>query len=345
MKFNTNQLVTVISAIAILLISCVPARQFEDAKARQKKCEDEIGVIKAENLTAKGKIADLDEEVAQQRRKLSNLQTDTLVMGKSLRLMTTNYDKLNSTYELLLDKNKELMRSNSEDNKKLVIDLQRSQESLQAEQDALKLLKTELDAKKLMLDKMSEDLEKTNSELKSREQKVSELQNVLSRKDSTVNVLRQKISAALTGYENNGLTIEKKNGKVYVSLEERLLFSTGSINVDARGVDALKSLAKVLEQNPDINVLIEGHTDNVPFSSASGAIKDNWDLSVLRATSIVKILLNNSTIDPKRLTAAGHGEHFPIDPENNAEARRKNRRTEIILTPKLDQLLKILETN
>jgi chemotaxis protein MotB len=130
-----------------------------------------------------------------------------------------------------------------------------------------------------------------------------------------------------------------------VSLEERLLFASGSTNVDAKGIDALKKLAKVLEQNTDINVLIEGHTDNVPFNSAGGGIKDNWDLSVLRATSIVKIIATSAKVDPTRLTAAGRGEFSPIDPANNAEARKKNRRTEIILTPKLDELLKVLNSN
>jgi chemotaxis protein MotB len=147
----------------------------------------------------------------------------------------------------------------------------------------------------------------------------------------------------LLGFQDNGLTVSTKNGKVYVSLEERLLFESGSTVVDAKGVDALKKLAKVLEREEDINVLIEGHTDNVPIKSAS--IKDNWDLSVLRATSIVRIITSNSKVDPRNLTAAGRGEYFPIDKANTPEARRKNRRTEIIITPNLDELFKIIGSN
>ncbi len=126
-------------------------------------------------------------------------------------------------------------------------------------------------------------------------------------------------------------------------MDEKLLFQTGSYAVDPRGVEAIRNLAEVLEQNRDIYVLVEGHTDNVPYRSSGGHIQDNWDLSVKRATSIVRILLENSNIDPVRVTAAGRGEFFPVDPLNTIEARQKNRRTEIILIPDLDKLYNILE--
>ena len=157
-----------------------------------------------------------------------------------------------------------------------------------------------------------------------------------------MNALRDIVSKALYGFEGQGLTVNIKNGKVYVSLEEQLLFKSGSTEVDSRGVDALKRLARVLEQNPEINIMIEGHTDDVPIRRG-GTIKDNWDLSVLRATSIVRILLDGARIDPTRLTTSGRGEYLPVDPASSPEARRKNRRTEIILSPKLDELFKILE--
>ena len=148
----------------------------------------------------------------------------------------------------------------------------------------------------------------------------------------------------MLGFEGKGLTITQKNGKVYVSLDESLLFASGSTKVEDKGVEAIKKLAKVLEQEQEINILVEGHTDDVPMKG-SGDIKDNWDLSVMRATSIVKIITGNSKVNPIRITAAGRGEYFPIDPSKTAEARKKNRRTEIILVPKLDELLKVLETN
>lgn len=331
--------------ILIYLSSCVPARQYEELKEKEKKCAQELSEMKTGSLNCSTKLTECENDAQILKRKVSNLQNDTMVMGNSLRLLTKNYDKLNETYDLLLSKNKELLEGNVNENKMLVTNYQLSQEQLQREQDALKVAKKELDERKSNLDKLNVELKEAQEELKLREAKLTELQSILSRKDSTVKALKTKVTDALLGFQNNGLTVEQKNGKVYVSLEEKLLFASGSITVDSKGAEALKSLAKVLEQNPDINILVEGHTDNVPYSSASGGIKDNWDLSVLRATSIVKLITSNSTVDPKRLTAAGHGEFFPIDKENTAQARKKNRRTEIILTPKLDELLKVLETN
>ena len=194
------------------------------------------------------------------------------------------------------------------------------------------------------LNKQKSDLELLSAELKKREARVNELEDILKKKDEASNVLKKKLSEALFNFENKGLTITQKNGKVYVSMDESLLFASGKTAVEPKGVEALKNLAKVLEQNADINVMVEGHTDNVPMKG-TGDIKDNWDLSVMRATSVTKILLGNASIDAKRITSAGRGEFFPIDIANTPEARKKNRRTEIILTPKLDELLKVLETN
>jgi len=180
--------------------------------------------------------------------------------------------------------------------------------------------------------------------LKKREARVNELETILKSKDQATADLKKKLQDALMGFEGKGLTITQKNGKVYVSMDESLLFESGKTAVQPKGVDALKNVAKVLEQNADINVLVEGHTDDVPMKG-TGDIKDNWDLSVMRATSVTKIILQNSKTDPKRITSAGRGEFFPIDPAKTPEARKKNRRTEIILTPKLDELLKVLESN
>lgn len=327
-----------IVAIAVLTLgSCVPARQFEETKAKQKKCEEESASLRTQNQEFSVKLNEMNTQLAEIQRRRNSLEQDTASIGKSMRAITRNYDKLNDTYELLLQKNRELLAGNAEETKKLSGNLQMTQEELQKKQDELKQLEAQLNQKKT-------DLDNANTELKKREARVVELETILKNKDQAVNDLRKKVADALLGFVNNGLTVEQKNGKVYVSLEERLLFASGSTIVDPKGVEALRKLAKVLEQSPDINVLVEGHTDNVPYSSASGAIKDNWDLSVLRATSIVKILLQNSKMDATRLTAAGRGEYLPIDKANTAEARKRNRRTEIILTPKLDELLKVLET-
>ncbi|MBL7917418.1 MAG: OmpA family protein, partial [Bacteroidia bacterium] len=182
------------------------------------------------------------------------------------------------------------------------------------------------------------------AQLKLREARVNELEAILKQKDQAAADLKKKLQDALLGFEGKGLTITQKNGKIYVSMDESLLFASGKTNVEPKGVEALKTVAKVLEQNKDINVLVEGHTDDVPMKGA-GEIKDNWDLSVMRATSVTKILLSSANIAQSRITAAGRGEFFPLDNAKTPEARKKNRRTEIILTPKLDELLKVLGDN
>ena len=143
-------------------------------------------------------------------------------------------------------------------------------------------------------------------------------------------------------FENKGLTITQKNGKVYVSLDESLLFASGSYTVGERGTDALKKLAKVLEQNQDINILVEGHTDNVPLKG-SGDIKDNWDLSVKRATTVVRLLQKEYGMDPMKMAAAGRGEYHPVGANDTNEGKALNRRTRIVILPQLDQFFKLLE--
>ena len=145
-------------------------------------------------------------------------------------------------------------------------------------------------------------------------------------------------------FKENDLTVKVKNGKVYVSLAEDLLFKSGSIDIDAKGAGALQQLAKALKDQRDIQVMIEGHTDNVPISKKSTYLEDNWDLSVLRATSISKILIGAGML-PKQITAAGKGEFAPLAANDNAQNKQKNRRTEIIVTPNRDELFKILESN
>ena len=125
----------------------------------------------------------------------------------------------------------------------------------------------------------------------------------MKKKDQAASDLKKKQSDALYNFENKGLTITQKNGKVYVSMDESLLFASGKTNVEPKGIEALKNVAKVLEQNIDINVLVEGHTDDVPMKGA-GEIKDNWDLSVMRATSVTKIMLTSAKIESSRITAA-----------------------------------------
>jgi len=215
--------------------------------------------------------------------------------------------------------------------------LQSAQQDLIAKEDRLRELEDNASRKMV-------DLERLRAELEVRNQRLIELEQILNAKDAQMNSLKDAISAALYGFEKEGLSVYTKNGMLYVSMDEKLLFQTGSITVDPRGVEALKTLAGVLENNRDIKINVEGHTDDVPVR-ANASFADNWDLSVKRATSIVRILLDNSSINPTRLTASGRGEFLPIDDAGSVEARQRNRRTEIILTPRLDELYNLLESN
>lgn len=333
------------------LFSCVPSRQFEELKSKQTKCEEDRANLMNENTEMKAKITEQEEKIADITKRIKALENDTTIMGNSLRRLTVNYDKLDATYERLLEQMARIEKGNKDDNEKLMSELQSTKEDLQKKEDALRKLELELNTKQTNLNNLNTDLSKAQAELDQsqkelaeREKRVKELEGVLSRKDSTVKALKDKVTEALLGFKENGLSVEVKNGKVYVSVEERLLFASGSWAVDVKGQDALKKLAKVLESQEGINIMVEGHTDDVPYNG-SGNVKDNWDLSVMRATAIVKILTANSKLNPTQLTAAGRSEYLPLDNGKSADARKKNRRTEIIITPKLDELFQLLENN
>lgn len=335
----------------VLLSSCVAERRFQDEVSARAKAEEERARLKSENIDLKATNADLDDRLKNYDRQLEHLRKDTTVMSKSLNRLTTNYDKLNDTYERLLDQMGKLREGNVEDTKKLTRELQNARDDIQAREDELRELELALARKEGNVDKMTKDLEDAKAELEdkrlqlmARSKRISDLEDVLARKDSAVVALKNNIANALLGFADQGLTVEQKNGKVYVSLEEQLLFKSGSWVVDAKGKDALMKLGKVLQNHKDVGVLVEGHTDDVPYGG-NGNVTDNWDLSVKRATSIVKLLTENSSINPTQLTAAGRSEYLPLDPGDTKEARAKNRRTEIIITPKLNELFDILEQN
>jgi chemotaxis protein MotB len=191
------------------------------------------------------------------------------------------------------------------------------------------------------LKQKSAELKKKEELLADREQNLHDLQAKLNRQDSITKALNDVIRKALLGFKSDELSVEVKNGKVYVSMSDKLLFKSGSADVESKGKDALKVLAEVLNKNTDIDILVEGHTDSDPIKSA--VFKDNWDLSVVRATSIVRILTEDYNVSPKRVTAAGRGEFFPKATNKTAEGKAKNRRTEIILSPKLDEIMKLLD--
>nr|WP_294896926.1 OmpA family protein [uncultured Pedobacter sp.] len=190
--------------------------------------------------------------------------------------------------------------------------------------------------------KSSSEINKLSADLEKREARLKEVEEILKKRDQATNALKEKLQKALLGFQEKGLSVEIRDGKVYVSLTDKLLFSTGSIVIDDKGKQALQELAKVLNTQPEINIAVEGHTDNQKVGNL-GQIKDNWDLSVLRATSVVRYLTELQNISPERLTATGKGQFQPIALGNTPEDRSKNRRIEIVLSPKLDELYNLIK--
>lgn len=333
--------------------SCVPTRQFEELKNKNDICVTERDSIKSLNEELTVSNTERASEIDELHKRLDATSGENQLLQDSISETITENKVLRKMNDDITSNRNELLKGNAKETRLLLAKLQVAREDLQIREDTLmklqqslekqkndlEKLETELEVKNTVLSNLEVDIKLKKKELEARIRRTNELESILFSKDSIVNALKTKVSDALLGFQNKGLSIEQKNGKVYVSLEEQLLFKFGSTDVDPNGVKALKNLAKVLEQNQDINIMIEGHTDDV------GDDGYNWDLSVKRATSIVKILLDNSKIDPKRLTASGRGMFMPIDQSETDDARKKNRRTEIILTPKLDELFQILESN
>jgi len=225
-----------------------------------------------------------------------------------------NFDVLSAEHEKLKNDYKTFLETNSEEASRMLIELQNSQE----------------------------ELNKSREMLAEREKHAAELEQMLRNREAALEEIRRKVTDALLGFEGKGLTVTQRGSHVYVSMEDKLLFKSGSFNIDTQGAAAVKELSVVLAQNPDINIMVEGHTDNVPYRG-SGQLQDNLDLSVKRATTVTRLILQNNDIDPSRITSAGRGEYLPLEDGDSAEVRQRNRRTEIILTPKLDELMELME--
>ena len=322
------------AVLAILIASCVPKRQLDDMEAKYNAEKSKRESLAMQNVELQKKYNELQAWVDENKTRMQALQRDTGIQGRSLRQLTVNYDQLNKTYRELLDLQDQIKKGSDAEAKRYLKELERTSEELQEKEDKLGLIQKELEDKERSLNELSQ-------ELTARETKVRELQSIIDKKDSAVNALKRRISEALLGFEDKGLTVTMKDGKVYVSLENELLFRSGSYAVGDQGKQALKQLAGVLKENMDINIMVEGHTDTDKYAG-SGNLKDNWDLSVIRATQIVKIL-EGYKVDPIRLTAAGRGEFLPLDSADTPAAKQKNRRTEVILTPKLGELYNLLQ--
>ncbi len=321
-----NKYVLAALLFVLTLASCVPARKFQDVQTLNEKLLKDNNECKASKAELQVMYDDLNEKYIRLQKEKMDLISDTTKFGENYRRQRDMNNELNKLYDQVVKQNKELLTNASATNQKL------SQE--------LEDRKRDLDKKQQQLSEQQSQIDKLLADLKEREKKVNDLESILASKDSTMKALRNKVNDALTGFDKGDLTVYEKDGKIYVSMSDKLLFKSGSTAVDPKGKEALKKVAEVLNKNTDITVNVEGHTDNVPLNG-SGAMKDNWDLSVLRSTSIIRIL-EEYKVDSKRVIAGGRGEFSPVSDNSNAEGRAKNRRTEIILTPDLSKLYQLI---
>ena len=310
----------IIAGAAATLSSCVSAKVYKDLESR-------FAGLKAENQELQQELSQeerlrkqFEDQAAQLEKDLTQATSERDDLQRKYTAAQTNLKNLQESYDALEANSSKALAENSKQNRELLAQLDEKQADLAAEQTRL---------------------EKMQRDLTERSRRVEELEAMIAAKDAKMRALKDAISKALVDFEGNGLTVEQRDGKVYVSLENKLLFESGSWNVGAKGKQAVNQLGSVLAQNPEIAVLIEGHTDDVPYGG-NGPLKDNWDLSTKRATAIVEILRQNAQIDPKNLTAAGRGEFAPVATNSTAEGKAKNRRIEVILTPKLDEVTKLL---
>jgi chemotaxis protein MotB len=303
-----------------LMTSCVSKKVYTDLETKYADLKKENRTLADENTALGKEKNELDLKSKDLQAKLDKLIAERDKLSKDYASTKSGLDKMQSSYNDLEKTSGENTANMSKKNRELLAELEAKQKALAAEQ---------------------ERLNKLSAELKERSQRVDELEGMIAAQEAGLKKLKETLSKALNGFTGKGLTVEQKNGKVYVSMENKLLFGSGSWTVGTEGKKAVTEVGKVLASNPDITVLIEGHTDNAAYKGG-GDIADNWDLSTKRATAIVHILKENKKVDPKNLTAAGRSEYAPIAGNDSAEGKSKNRRIEIILTPKLDELNKML---
>jgi chemotaxis protein MotB len=304
----------------VVLASCVSPKVYKELEAKYANLKNENRKLSNENETLLSAKNAAENELKQIQAAYEEALANRDKLQAYYNATKANFDNLKSSYDALEANSSAAIAENSKKNRELLAQLEAKEQALAAE---------------------NARLEKLKKELEDRSNRVAELENVIASKDAAMTALKDAISRALTDFEGKGLTVEQRDGKVYVSMENKLLFSSGSWSVGSEGRRAVEQLGSVLGDNPDIAVLIEGHTDNVPYKG-SGQLSGNWDLSTKRATAIVNILRENATINPENLTAAGRGEFAPIASNDSAEGKAKNRRIEVVLTPKLDELSKLL---
>ena len=310
-------------ALLTLSTSCVSKKIYTELENKYADLKKENRQLSDENENLQKVKGQLEMDGAKLKTDYDKLKSDRDKLQAELVASEKNLKNLQAAYSALEKDSNDALSSNISKNRELLAQLEAKEKTIAAEQERLNKLRGELEASS---------------------KRLNELEAYIAAKDANMKKLKENLSKALNAFEGKGLTIEQKNGKVYVSMENKLLFQTGSWAVGVEGKKAVVELGKVLAQNPDISVLIEGHTDDDKIlGTIGGGVENNWDLSTKRATAIVNILSENKDINRQSLTAAGRGEYAPLMANTTAEGKAKNRRIEIILTPKLDEITKMLD--
>lgn len=310
--------IAILFVVVFTLNACVTKKVYQDLESKYNKLRSSNTALieEKDNLLAAKKM--LESDLLKLNTAFNDLSAQKAQLESDLEALQHKYNNLEESYQALSAQSSRKLAEQSQKNQELLTQLEEKEEILAAE---------------------SLRLENLQNELNERSAQIEELQSLINAKEAQMQQLKNAISSALHNFEGKGLTVEHKNGKIYVSMENKLLFNSGSWAVGSEGKKAVEQLAGVLADNLDINVLIEGHTDNVPYKGTT--VSDNWDLSVKRATAIVRIL-ENKKVNPTQITAAGRSEYLPVGTNDTKEGKAKNRRIEIILAPNLDEISKLL---
>lgn len=325
--------ILLIGFTAVMFSSCVTLGKYEALETKNAQLRRDFNASQSE-------LGDLRDENANLQRQNQSLNTQITDLTDMIGLRNDSLAYLNQQlinmkmgYDTLIENYNQRLTGQSQD-------LNRTNNLLAARTKELNDKEAAFSAKEQNFRQQETELRAKQAEL---EKKEADARKALAAKEQELENLRTKINNALVGFADKGMNVETRNGKVYVSMESKLLFPSASWTVSKEGVEAIKTLAKILEQNTDLNIMVEGHTDNAAYKGST-AVKDNWDLSVMRATAIVKLLLQHGpSINPARIEACGHGEFAPKVPNDSPANKALNRRTEIILTPNMSDILNIIE--
>ncbi len=309
--------------IGFTVVSCVPAKKYNELLEKEQECSEALAKYKSDALSYEASSKDFQSKYELASKQLSQLIADSTRIGMEYRTLRAKYDKQIAVNEALETSYNKLRLSGAKDVAQLNAELEAKQLELQKKEDAL--LKKEA------------DLQQQQDLITEQRAELANLKDIIAKQEAATRLLKDKVTKALKSFETQGLTVEERNGKIYVSLEAKLLFASGSTTVEPQGKSALIELAKVLESEKELEIIVEGHTDTDAMNTSKHP-KNNWELSVLRATSVIEIMTSNSEMDPKQLMAAGRSEYHPVDPTNKA----KNRRIEIIISPNLDELYDLI---